>query len=200
MNFRFKKIFFILFFSFFIFFCATNNLTDSVKKEINIVLEIANIYHNTKDYESEKAVLEKFISQRGYVSDKINYNLCLVYYNNSEFKKTIDSCEKFFKNNRAFLDYLRLEGECYKALKDNENAILCYKKIIDTNCANAQDYTDCATLLCESNKKDEAKQILKNAIEDKYIISKALLQLAVSLDNENEEYKILLSGVKDTIK
>ena len=188
---------FFLFLLFLCLSCATATQDSDINNQVDIVLEIANIYHKNGDYALEEQTLKGFIDQNGRINNKINFNLALIYYNNAEYQKAIDICTSEFKRSPEFLDYLRINAKCYEKLEKVNDCIDTYETLIASTNANNDDFKDYIEYLLKINDNENALRVVRIAIDERYLFSKELLSLAPKLDSENREYIILNDNIID---
>ena len=171
--------------------CSSQSAETTKRNDASVTVELANLYRDDGYNEGEYNTLMSYVTQYSDIADsQVSYNLALYYYDNKQYEKAIELCNKNYEVYKAHTRFLKLIYRCYLELEDFENAGEYCNKLVEIGDFDENEVTTICDLYDKIDRKDFKKSII-NKCFDKGLFSKKIIDIAISLDSDNPEYKIL---------
>ena len=115
---------------------AKDNYIAALKKgtpEPNSYSKLLAIYKSEKDVDGQEFVHLYKRKNLPYEYGKATKSLAFLYLNSKQFKKLIPVCEELLKTNPDNSKYWYFKAVAYQKLKENDKAVVAYKKTLALN-------------------------------------------------------------------
>lgn len=130
---------------------------------------------------------------------KILYFAMKKSYKNKEYEKTIAMIEKLVLEEGRKAEYLYILGNCYKELKDFINARDSFALAIDLDRKDYKSYYELGLILDETNKKETAMIMFRNALKIKPDYYEAAEALGICLTSQGR-FEDAVKAYKEAVK
>lgn len=137
------------------------------------LLDMLQEYLLKKDQMGAASVIKRILSEYKD-SPSIFVDIATKFYEAKDYNKALEFCKETLKRDKKNMDAFRIMVNCYRFMENYPAAEMCYKKAIEIFGEHGNIYFNLSRLYLEWDKKEEAKQAIKKALE---------------LDPHNNEYK-----------
>ena len=166
------------------------------KKETDVAIELANLYHQNGQHDQETSTLEAVFNEHGeYVDAMVVYNLSLAYSERQDREKLMNMIAYGREHFPAHLRFSRLMAQTLLDEGRKEDAIKEYEELEKSYGVTEDDILKLIALYEEEGEREnDIKRLLESAIERGFL-TKAILTKIIEVDSKNEEYKLLLNNI-----